>query len=172
MSNKYQEKLGFFILKIHEDEPKNNRQEKFLIKWKNKLDIGDPNIFVLRNHKKGLKELIVSYKVIYMNIYNVISMDISLDDQQLLIFRHESFQLWESECTGFLLKKNLDYITLNKAGLQCLSLGSSEKKAIKDNDGIDRMCHSLEGYNFLKIDPNNFLEFECAKPENKIISIS
>ena len=88
-----------------------------MIKWKNKLDIGDPNIFVLRNHKKGLKELIVSYKVIYMNIYNVISMDISLDDQQLLIFRHESFQLWESECTGFLLKKNLDYITLNKAGL-------------------------------------------------------
>jgi hypothetical protein len=62
-----------------------------LIKWKNKLDIGDPNIYVLRNKQKGLKELIVSYKTIFINTYNVICMEISITDEQTMIFRHESF---------------------------------------------------------------------------------
>jgi len=86
--NKLEEKLGFYILKIDEEQP---TKGKFLIRWKNKLDIGDPNIFVLRNYEKGLKELVVSYKVIYLNVYNVISMDISAEDEKLMIFRHESF---------------------------------------------------------------------------------
>jgi len=46
LANKYREKLGFFVLKIPEINPLNG---KFLIKWKNKLDIGDTNIQVLRN---------------------------------------------------------------------------------------------------------------------------
>ena len=53
---------------------------KFLIKWKNRLDIGDPNMVILRNHDTKIKELIVSYKTIFMNTYNVICMDISTDN--------------------------------------------------------------------------------------------
>ena len=48
LSNKFEEKLGFFILKINEYDP---MTAEFLIKWKNKLDIGDPNIYILRNKK-------------------------------------------------------------------------------------------------------------------------
>jgi hypothetical protein len=168
LSNKFEEKLGFFVLKLSEKDPMNSQ---FLIKWKNKLDIGDPNIYVLRNKQKGLKELIVSYKTIFINTYNVICMDISITDEQTMIFRHESFQLWESECMGLLLQKNKDFITVNKQGMQVLCLGSIERRAIKDSNGIDRMIHSLESVNFLKLDSNNYVLFECAKPEFRIISI-
>jgi hypothetical protein len=34
------------------------------------------------------------------------------------------------------------------------------------------MIHSLESYNFLKVDKNNFLVFECAKSSSRIISIN
>jgi hypothetical protein len=88
LSNKYEEKLGFFVIKVNEKDPSDKR---FLIKWKNKLDIGDPNMFILRNYESKLKELIVSYKTIYINTYNVICMDVSIEDDQLMIFRHESF---------------------------------------------------------------------------------
>ena len=88
LSNKFEEKLGFFVIKVSEKDPSDKR---FLIKWKNKLDIGDPNMFILRNYQSKLKELIVSYKTIYINTYNVICMDVSVEDDQLMIFRHESF---------------------------------------------------------------------------------
>ena len=78
LSNKFQEKLGFFILKMNEMDP--GSAPKFLIKWKNRLDIGDPNMVILRNHDTKIKELIVSYKTIFMNTYNVICMDISTDN--------------------------------------------------------------------------------------------
>jgi hypothetical protein len=46
LANKYQEKLGFFIIRMNETDPE---KHAFLTKWKNKLDIGDANIFVLRH---------------------------------------------------------------------------------------------------------------------------
>lgn len=168
LSNKFEEKLGFYVVRINEQDP---YQIKYLIKWKNKLDIGDTNIFLLRSLDKGLKELIISYKTIFINTYNVICMDISVDDEQTVIFRHESFQLWESESMGILLTKNKDFVTLNKTGMQSLSLGSNEKRAVKDHNKVDRMMHSLESCNFMKIDPNNYLLFECSQPGKRIISI-
>ena len=168
MANKFEEKLGFFVVTFNELDPYKNR---FLIKWRNKLDISDTNLSVLRNFNKGLKELIVSYKSIFINTYNVVCMDISVDEEQTIIFRHESFQLWESESMGLLLNKNKDFVTLNKDGMQVLSLGSNEKRHVKDDTGMDRMIHSLESYNFLKVDSNNFLLFECAKHDKRAISI-
>ena len=168
LSNKFQEKLGLFIIKMSETNPKSH---KFLIKWKNKLDIGDPNMTILRNHETKIKELIISYKTIFMNTYNVICMDISTDADQLIIFRHESFQLWESECMGLLLTKHKDFIHLNKSGMHVLSLGSIEKRACRDNKKVDRMIHSLESCNFLKVDKSNYLVFECAKSNKKVVSI-
>lgn len=112
LSNKYQEKLGLFIIKFSETDPYNT-DRNFLIKWKTKLDIGNTNMTILRNHDNKLKELIVSYKTIFMNTYNVICMDITVDNDQLIIFRHESFQLWESECMGFLLSNNKDFVHLS-----------------------------------------------------------
>jgi hypothetical protein len=49
LTNKYNEKLGFFVLSMREEDP---NRAKFLIKWKNKLDIGDTNFYVLRNRNQ------------------------------------------------------------------------------------------------------------------------
>lgn len=78
-ANKFEQKLGLFIIRINEQD---SNQNFFLIRWKNKLNIGDPNMFILKNRSQNyryeLKELIVSYKTIFMNTYNVICMDISV----------------------------------------------------------------------------------------------
>lgn len=91
LCNKYEEKLGFFVLKIRENDPYNSR---FLIKWKNKLDIGDASIFVLRtsgSRGSNIKEIIISFKTIFINTYNIVVMDISSENEKNLIFRHEGF---------------------------------------------------------------------------------
>lgn len=88
LSNKFEEKLGFFVIRVKENDPTHGN---FLIKWKNKLDIGDTNIYVLRNFDRGTKEVIISFKTIYINTYNIVVMDISEDNQRSMIFRHESF---------------------------------------------------------------------------------
>jgi hypothetical protein len=64
--------------------------------WKHKLDIGDCNIYVQRGHdpitNKYYKELVVSYKTIYINTYNVFVQDISGDrDKRSTLYIHESF---------------------------------------------------------------------------------
>jgi hypothetical protein len=60
-------------------------------------------------------------------------MDISdLSQDQTTLFRHESFQLWESEVRGFMLTKNYDFITLNKLGLSIISLGALDKRKVID----------------------------------------
>ena len=51
-----------------------------MAKWKNKLDIGDATLNVLRHQDKNgkwFKELIIAYKSININTYNVTVMDIS-----------------------------------------------------------------------------------------------
>ena len=50
-----------------------------MIKWKNKLDIGDAHIQLLR--RDNLEEVIISYKQIYINTYNIMCMDISAIDE-------------------------------------------------------------------------------------------
>ncbi len=73
---------------------------------------------------------------------------------------------------GLLLQKSKDFVHLSKAGMQVLSMGSDEQRVIQDNKGVHRMIHSLESCNFLKVDKNNFLVFECAKSLNRIVSIN
>ena len=46
LANKYDEKLGLFILRFNE---KNPNISHFFFKWKNKLDIADANITVVHN---------------------------------------------------------------------------------------------------------------------------
>jgi hypothetical protein len=68
LANKYQEKLGVFIVRFSESNPSDYN---FFLKFKNKLDIADADIAVLRCKETKLKELIVSYKTIHSNIYTV-----------------------------------------------------------------------------------------------------
>ena len=82
-ANKFEDKLGFFVIKISEKDPNNFI---FLIRWKTKLNIGDVNMFILENRSKNydspIKELVINYKNILLNTYNVICMDISVDHDE------------------------------------------------------------------------------------------
>lgn len=78
LANKYDEKLGFFLIKMSDSDTDNRT---FLTKYKNKLDIGDASVSVLRDREHGYKELVISYKTIYINTYNVHVMDITLEGQ-------------------------------------------------------------------------------------------
>ena len=68
--------------------------------------------------------MIVSYKTIYINTFTILVLDITLETTKTLLFRHESFQLWESEVFGILLESNKDFITVNKDGIHVVIIGS------------------------------------------------
>ena len=93
-----EEKLGFYVLKIDEENP-TPKADNFLIKWSNKLNFANTSLNILRSRVTDSfgniveqKELIVSYKKIFVNVYDVIVMDISVvTDDPHLLFRHESY---------------------------------------------------------------------------------
>ena len=120
---------------------------------------------------KIFKELIISYKTININTYNVTVMDIhDKTNNQVTLFRHESFQLWESEVRGFVIRGKKDFCILSKSGLNILALGAIDKRMVMDENQNERMIHSLESVNYLKVAPENYILFECAQA-NKVISI-
>lgn len=173
LANKRKEKLGFYLMRINQDEP--TKTHKYLTLWRNKLDIADANIFIERgkdSSSQDYKELVVSYKTIYINTYNVLVYDISVDEEkQVMLYRHESFQLWESKVSGLILSKNKDFVSLSKAGINVLSLGSLSKRGIKDHMGQNKMLHSLDSLSYLKVDQVNSITFECQDYNNRVISI-
>lgn len=61
----------------------------------------------------------MSYKSIYINTYNV--MVICLQSLQI-IYRYETFHIWESTIRGIILK-NYDYVMISKDGTFVMSLG-------------------------------------------------
>jgi hypothetical protein len=93
LANKFRDNLGLFMLRISEEDP---NDYKFLIKISNKLDIADADIFVLRNKERKFKELVVSFKTIFVNTYSIFVIDISNSKSQdngglRTLFQHESF---------------------------------------------------------------------------------
>ena len=93
------------------------------MKLKNKLDIADASVS-FNNVGSASRELVIAYKTIYINIFTIIVLDISTEKDKTLLFRHESFQLWESDIIGIMLKLNKDFISINKDGMHVVSLGS------------------------------------------------
>lgn len=123
----------------------------------NKLDIGDANIVI--NNRGDSRELVLSYKTIYINTFTIMVLDIDSSVSKTLIFRHESFQLWESQVWGILLDKSKDFLSVNKDGINVVALGSKPNRPVTDATGIDRMLHSLESVSFLKVDEDNYINF-------------
>ena len=165
MANKYLEKRGLFLIRFDEHKPANH---KFILKWKNKLDIADADVNIIREGG-SFKELVISYKTIFMNTYCVQVIDISRPEQKLL-FRNESFQLWESQITGFFLHSKKDFITINRDGINVLTLQSGSKRQLIGDDGQEKMMHCLESTSYLKIDPTNFIYFDFAQ-DTKVINV-
>lgn len=111
----------------------------------------------------------MSYKTILSNCYNVYIVDIS-KERPWPLFRHESFQLWESQITAFFLKSTSDYVTINKDGISLISLDCFDKRYIKSADGQEKMIHSIESVNYLKVDKDNFIYFDFSG-EKKIVNV-
>lgn len=142
--------------------------------WNHKLDIGDVNMQILRDNTKngGYKELLIGYKTIYINTYNLVVIDLSGDEaKRATLFRHESFQLWESQVYGIMLTLSKDFVSLSKTGMNILALGSTSKKELLCSDGSSKMIHSLDSMSYLKVDALNFINFRCQDYNNRIISI-
>ena len=75
------------MIRIDENDP---MKHNFFLKYKNKLDIADADIAVLRCSESKIKELVVSYKTIHSNIYTVQVIDITRATPWP-IYKHESF---------------------------------------------------------------------------------
>lgn len=95
LANKYQKKLGYYLLEIDIDKPMLTKRPNFIIKWTNKLQIDDAElnfIFIERENMKGLKEhkveMVVSYKTIHINQFVIIVVEM---DTCLIKFRFELY---------------------------------------------------------------------------------
>ena len=55
--------------------------------------------------------------------------------------------------------------------MSVLSLGTTDRKTIKDFEGQDKIIHSMDSYDFLKVDPENYINFKCQYYSNRVISI-
>lgn len=75
------------------------------------------------------RQMVVSYKMIGINTYNVFVFDLLDSEMNLIKYWHESYQLWESQVKGFLLSTN-DFLILSKDGMNIISLGELNKKKI------------------------------------------
>jgi hypothetical protein len=169
LCNKKDGKIGFYLIKFNEEDPS---KFSYLTMWNHKLDIGDVNMQIMRDNERDCKELLIGYKTIYINTYNLVVIDLAGDEEKrATLFRHEAFQLWESSVFGMNLSISKDFVSLSKTGMNVLAMGSIPKKELKGSDGSKKMIHSLDSLSYLKVDPLNFINFKCQDYGNRVISI-
>ena len=107
--------------------------------WRHQLDIDDANMAISRGtdnrtrKTKNFKELIISYKTIYINTFTVVIKDLSDNSENIgILAKHEAFQLWESKAFGMLLNDSKDFLSISKSGINILALGQTPKRKIVD----------------------------------------
>ena len=79
LANKYEGKLGFYLMSINIDRP--DDECDFIINWDNKLDIGDVDMNILREKDANGNDyenecIVASFKCIGINTYNVCVIDL------------------------------------------------------------------------------------------------
>ena len=94
LANKKNNLVGFFLIKFSYNDLKVNSD--FLISQPTGLDIDDAGLSILRAYdpikKTYTKELVISYKIIFINIYNVWVFDMSgPPSERSTLYIHESF---------------------------------------------------------------------------------
>ena len=70
-------RIGFFLIRFKENDP---QKFNFLTMWPHKLNIDNVIMKIIRDvDKDGVpyKELIIGYKTIYINTYNLVVQDMS-----------------------------------------------------------------------------------------------
>jgi hypothetical protein len=114
LCNKKDGQLGYYLFSIDMNDP--DAPCRYYINWDNKLDIADVGLDFMKEklaNGEVTDSIVVSYKCIGINTYNVFVIDI---DSGLIKYRHEGFQLWESPVQGFLLDSN-EFLILSKDGI-------------------------------------------------------
>lgn len=114
-------------MKFHE---KNPFRVKNISQWRHKLEIADVMLHILRakdeKTQQNYKELVIGYKTIYFNTYTIHVQDISGPcGNRFVLFRHESYHMWDNSITGVCLNRNKIYVNLSEAGLNLAYLGSN-----------------------------------------------
>ena len=157
VANKRDRMLGFYMFQIEIENPK--KQVEYFMGWMNKTDINDVDVCFMDERVNGRveKSIVVSFKMIGINTYNVFVLDL---ETRHIRYRHESFQLWESPIKGHLMSTN-EFLTFNKLGCGLLSVGQAEPRAIVDAEGLNRIIHSLGELNYLRVETSNHLYFAC-----------
>jgi hypothetical protein len=79
--------------------------------------------------------------------------------------------LWESEVAGTLLEQSHNFVIVNKEGMGVVALGSVPKQIFMDDKGNERLLHSLESCNYLKVEQDNHILYNCSKPDKTEIQV-
>ena len=85
LANKKSGRLGYFLMSIDGNDPK--APVDYLISWSNKLDIGCCDMQIM-NEEDGSESIVVSYKCIGINTYNIFVIDLH---SKLIKYWHESY---------------------------------------------------------------------------------
>ena len=185
LASKLNKKLGMYLYQINQNTPDNVYNKKgelvqqnirSLLSWNNKLDIDNCEMAIMHDEIKDkdgnfdrLEEsIIISYKMIGYNTFNVFCIDIM--DNYLIRYWYEGYQLWESPIRGFLLSNN-DFLMLSKDGINLVALGHKPIKLVQDKDSQKRLMHSLGSCDYLKIEKTNHLLFACQYYEDRQICL-
>ena len=75
-----------------------------------------------RNEESKAKEIILSYKTIYKNTYEMIVLDLEDENKyKNFVFRHEIHHLWETKIKGIMLSNHI-FLTISENGIHAISL--------------------------------------------------
>jgi hypothetical protein len=162
MANRRGGILGWYVLRISLHKP---GDIDYLVQLDNNLSIGNVDLGIFTEHETSF--MAVSFKAMGINTFNVVVINL---DNKLIRYWHESYQLWESQVTGFCLKTN-DFLILNSEGVNVLVLGQKANHEVTDSDGQNRLIHSLGSCNYLKVEPSNMVYFQCQFYEDRQICI-
>ena len=89
LANKKEGKLGYYLLRISIENPEDPCE--YLIRWSNKLDIANCDMHILEEKDpigKVSKSIVVSYKCIGINTFNVFVIDLHT---KLIKYWHEGY---------------------------------------------------------------------------------
>lgn len=146
------------------DAEQASKEHMFILNLQDKLCIDDVDMYVLKD--KNRRQLVVSFKTIYINTYSVIVIDILNED---VVFRHDSFNLWETKIMSFLNDATLDYVSLSERGMGVLGLSTQFlTKRVKDNSNDMHQVHSLASCDYLKLNPRNHILFSCQQNDRNV----
>ena len=62
-------------------------------------------------------------------------------------------------------------MSFSKAGINLLALGSIAKRPVVDNEGQNKMIHSLDSLSFLKVEPINYIKMEGQDYNNRVVCV-